>query len=442
MTALLSRLRALPKSAVDAFKRDTANFSSRHVYFGLIAVFGFPLYYYVWHDLFPQPYENLPLRLVGTAVFVPVVVAKLWPERLKRFFPLYWYFALLFALPTFFTFMLLKNDGATVWLLSSLVALFIMILLLDAINLLVHIIVGVSIALVAYDLTTGSPTLPMIALLEYVPIFLFAIAMGIIVSYSGDKMRAERQRAMLATAGMVAHELRTPLSSIKAGATGIRQHLPTLLESYQLAVKNSLVDGSIRTAHIDSMAGVLDRIEAEADRSNTVIDMLLYSVRGLRMKKEQFAKCSMAHCVDVALRRYPFNSESDRALVHWTRQPDFTFVGVEILMVHVIFNLLKNAIRHISRAGKGTISIGLENDDRDNRLVFRDTGPGIPADVLPHIFARYYSWPKHGNGIVETTGIGLSFCHEIVTAFGGTINCRSRVAEYTEFSITFPRSNV
>ena len=123
MTALLSRVRALPRLAVEAFKRDTANFTSRHVYFGLIAFFGFPLYYFVWHDLFPQPYENLPLRLVGAAVFVPVIFAKLWPEPLKRFFPLYWYLALLFALPSFFTYMLLQNEGSTVWLLSSLVAL-------------------------------------------------------------------------------------------------------------------------------------------------------------------------------------------------------------------------------------------------------------------------------------------------------------------------------
>lgn len=441
MTALLSQLRALPKSAVEAFKRDTANFASRHVYFGLVAVFGFPLYYFVWHDLFPQPYENLPLRLAGAAIFVPIVFAKFWPEPLKRFFPLYWYVALLLALPTFFTYMLLQNEGSTVWLLSSLVALFIMILLLDALNLLVHIIVGVSLAVAAYDLTTGFPALAMFASLEYVPIFLFAIAMGIIVSYTGDKMRAERQQAMLATAGMVAHELRTPLSSIKAGATGIRQHLPVLLESYQLAVKNGTVNSPIRATYLESMAGVVDRIEAEADRSNTVIDMMLYSVRGLRMKNTEFVSCSMAHCVDVALRRYPFNSDKERALVHWVPRPDFSFVGVEILMVHVVFNLLKNAIRHISNAGKGTISIRLEARERDCRLVFRDTGPGIPAEVLPHIFAHYYSWPKHGEGVVETTGVGLSFCLEVVNAFGGTIGCQSRVDEFTEFVITFPRSD-
>ena len=438
MTTLRTRLEQLWTAASDAFKRDTAHFAPRHFYFGLVAGLGFPLYYVVWHVLFPQPYETLVLRLVGTAIFVPIILAKLWPESVKRFFPLYWYLALLFALPFFFTFMLLMNGGSTVWLLSTLVALFVMILLLDWINLLVHITLGLACAVLAYHLTAGMPVPFTFESLEYVPIYMFAIVMGIIVNYTADKMRAERRQAMLATAGMVAHELRTPLLSVKSGASGLRHYLPVLLDAYRLAVERKLLAGSIRGTHLDSMAGVLDRIEMEADRSNTVIDMLLYTVRGMGVEGKELVPCLMSTCVDTALRRYPFASDKERALVHWDMKADFSFMGSELLMVHVIFNLLKNALRHIAIAGKGTISIGLETGQHENRLVFVDTGPGIPADVLPHIFTRYYTWPKHGRGVVETTGIGLSFCREVVHAFGGGIECRSRIDEYTRFSIRFP----
>ena len=157
MTYLRKCVERLWTAASATFKRDTAHFSSRHFYFGLVAGFGFPLYYVIWHVLFPQPYETLPLRLVGSAIFVPIVLAKLWPASLKPYFPLYWYLALLFALPFFFTFMLLKNDGSTIWLLSTLVALFVMILLLDWINLLIHIALGVACAVLAYHVTTGFP---------------------------------------------------------------------------------------------------------------------------------------------------------------------------------------------------------------------------------------------------------------------------------------------
>ena len=439
MTYLLTRLERIWTAASAAFKRDTAHFSSRHFYFGLVAGLGFPLYYVVWHFLFPQPYETLLLRLVGSTIFIPIILAKRWPQPLKRLFPLYWYLALLFALPFFFTFMLLSNGGSTVWLLSTLVALFVMILLLDWINLLVQITVGTTCAILAYHLTTGIPVNFAFESLEYVPIFMFAIVMGTIVNYTAEKMRAERRQAMLATAGMVAHELRTPLLSVKSGASGLRQYLPVLLDAYRLATESKLVPISIRGAHLDSMAGVLDRIEMEADRSNTVIDMLLYTVRGLGMESNrELVPCSMSRCVEIALRRYPFASDKEQTLVEWDAKSDFSFMGSELLMVHVIFNLLKNALRHIAVAGKGSISIRIETDKPENRLVFVDTGTGIPADVLPHIFGRYYSWPKHGEGVVETTGIGLSFCREVVNAFSGKIGCRSRLGEYTEFLISFP----
>ena len=112
-TYFLKRSKQIWTAASEPFKRDTTTFSSRHMYFGLVAAIGFPLYYVIWQVWFPQPYENLPLRVLGSVIFVPIVFVRLWPEFLKRLFPLYWYLALLFALPFFFTFMLLKNNGST-----------------------------------------------------------------------------------------------------------------------------------------------------------------------------------------------------------------------------------------------------------------------------------------------------------------------------------------
>ena len=440
MNYLFKRLGRIGSAAAEAFKRDTANFSTRHLYFGLVAGLGYPLYYVVWQVLFPQPYETLGLRLAGSVIFIPIIFARLWPQRLKRFFPLYWYLALVFALPFFFTYMLLMNGSSTVWLLSTLVALFVMILLLDWINLLVHITLGVACAVLTYHFVSGVSVTLTFESLEYVPIYMFAIVMGTIVNYTADKMRAERRAAMLATAGMVAHELRTPLLSMKSGASGLRHYLPDLLDAYRIAEQNRMVESSIRKPHLDAMAGVLDRIELEADRSNTVIDMLLYTVRGMGVEASELTPCKMSACVETALRRYPFASDKERALVTaLDMRKDFSFTGSELLMVHVIFNLLKNAIRHIARAGKGAISIRLEAGPVEDRLVFRDTGPGIPTEVLPHVFRRYYAWPK-GRGIVETTGIGLAFCREVVEAFGGRIECRSQLNDHTEFVIRFLRS--
>jgi two-component system CAI-1 autoinducer sensor kinase/phosphatase CqsS len=102
-----------------------------------------------------------------------------------------------------------------------------------------------------------------------------------------------------------------------------------------------------------------------------------------------------------------------------------------------VFNLLKNALRHIAKAGKGEIFIRLEARPEGGRLVFKDTGPGIPPQVLPHIFTRFYSW-SFGHDDGSGAGIGLAYCRSAMQAFGGNIVCRSTLGEFSEFVLTFP----
>ena len=146
----------------------------------------------------------------------------------------------------------------------------------------------------------------------------------------------------------------------------------------------------------------------------------------------------MAKCVDIALQRYPF-SEEERAVVFREGTGDFSFRGSELLMVHVLFNLIKNALRHIAKAGKGEVSVRVHASASGNRLMVRDTGGGIPPDMLPHIFQRFYTSTGHVDSVLGA-GIGLAFCRDVMTSFGGTIECTSVHGDFTEFVLSFPRS--
>ncbi|HCA27598.1 MAG TPA: sensor histidine kinase [Betaproteobacteria bacterium] len=403
---------------------------------GAVGVVGFPLYYFVWHYLIPQPYENLSLRLFGCALFLPLIFINYWPPRLRRLLPVYWYFSVFYALPFFFTFMLFKNDGSAVWQMATLVAIFLMALLMDWLNVVIMLLLGTTLAWFAYVFTTPIIHLPHIYLAD-ISIYLFAIVSITLLNFSAEIVKQEKLRAMLATASNIAHELRTPLLGMKSGAAGLRRYLPALLEAYQLARAQGLPVTPVRKAHLDAMAGVLERIEAEAVYSNTVIDMLLINARPTGRCPDGFANYSMARCVDAALARYPFAPAVQRRLVHWDADGDFRFHGSDLLMTHVLFNLLKNALYYIAKAGVGNIQIRLEPGATANQLVFRDTGAGIPAHVLPHIFTRFYSWSP-GAAPGPGVGIGLAFCRTVVDSFGGAIACHSRWGEYTEFVITFP----
>ncbi|WP_322041850.1 HAMP domain-containing sensor histidine kinase [Paraburkholderia sp. J67] len=405
----------------------------------VVASIGFPLYYYVWKDLFPQPYENLWLRLIGAALFVPILAFERWPASAKKLLPWYWYLATLFALPFFFTFMLLKNNGNDVWVESALIAAFVMVLLLDWLMLVLQFLVGIGLALLAYVLTTD-PIVLNANYLTHLAIFSFAVAIGAVANYDQDRIQIEQERAMLATAGSVAHELRTPLVAIRVGAAGLMRYLPALLDTYALAQRSRLTVPKIRVAHLHSMQGVVGRIEQEALHSNAIIDMLLATARFTGGNMQNATQCSIAHCVETALARYPFR-EGDRARVHCNLRPDFEFAGSEMLTVHVLFNLMKNAFRHMGSIEGAHISIRLEvanRTNRTNRLIFSDTGAGISSEVLPHIFTRFYTSSTTTDDVSLGAGIGLAFCRDVMQAMGGTIACSSVKGKYTEFVLTFP----
>lgn len=403
--------------------------------FALVAIIGFPLYYYIWNVLFPQPYENLTLRVIGSALFVPIVFYDHWPARAKNILPWYWYGVTLYALPFFFTFMLLKNNGNEVWVESALIASFVMVLLLDWLLLVLQFVVGIGLAIIAYCLTTDPVSLSGIYF-THLAIFTFAIAIGAVSNYDLDRIQIEQERAMLATAGSVAHELRTPLVAIRVGAAGLMRFLPGLLETYLLAQRHRLPVPRMRTAHLRSLEGVASRIEQEALNSNAIIDMLLATAR-FTGNMQNATLCSIAQCVETALARYPFR-EGDRRRVQCNLRPDFTFLGTEMLTVHVMFNLLKNAFRHMGTIESAYISIHLEKGPRTNRLVFRDTGTGIAPQILPHIFTRFYTSTTTTDDVSLGAGIGLAFCYDVMQAMGGAISCSSVQGEYTEFVLTFP----
>lgn len=420
-----------------SIERNMQYIESRIITISLIATVCFPLYYVVWHYIFPQPYESLELRMLGAALFIPPIFVKYWPQWMIRFKPIYWYFTTLYTLPFFFTFMLLKNNGSDVWLSSTLVAIFIMLLWLDWLNIIIQSVLGVLLALAVFYISTGIPHFSLFTL-EHIPIYIFAMVVGIATNISSEVLQRERLSAMLAAVSNIAHELRTPLLGIKSGSSGLLLHLPILLEAYRLANDARLVINPLRTAYLNSMQGVLERIENEANQSSIIINMLLMNIRVDGSEEKKFSDCSIGACVENALQRYPFASKKDKLLVAWVNDgADFKFRGVELLMEHILFNLIKNALYHITKASKGGIFISFKKTPKHNMLIFKDTGTGIPPEVLPHIFTRFYTWSEDRDQSTGT-GIGLAFCKSVIESFGGTIGCTSRLGEYTEFTLTFP----
>ncbi|TXD91843.1 ATP-binding protein, partial [Ralstonia pseudosolanacearum] len=176
-------------------------------------------------------------------------------------------------------------------------------------------------------------------------------------------------------------------------------------------------------------------IAAEVASAHSVIDMALASVTLERLDRRTFAPHSLHACVDMALARYPFQYGEREHVRVQAFSADWRFVGSDTLLMHVLFNLLKNALYAIRIARKGHIEISAWPDGDSYVLAIRDSAMGIPPSVQRRIFDPFFSTKLADQG----TGVGLTFCRRVVEAFGGHIRCESVVDEYTLFTLHLPR---
>jgi signal transduction histidine kinase len=100
----------------------------------------------------------------------------------------------------------------------------------------------------------------------------------------------------------------------------------------------------------------------------------------------------------------------------------------------VLMNLVTNAAQAMGSAG-GTIRVATTKRDEHIVLAVSDTGPGIPADVLPRIFDPFFTTKDVGEG----SGLGLSIVHGIVERHRGQIEVDSKPGQGTTFTILFPK---
>lgn len=238
----------------------------------------------------------------------------------------------------------------------------------------------------------------------------------------------------LLTAAAIAHEMRTPLLTIRGQARALRHSLPDLVAGYEHALAHGF-QGALDPGRLRFLSDLGPDIESEVKRSNFIVDLMLASASIESLEQHTFAPHSVKSCIDEALTRYPFEPAM-RARVRLREQEDFMFHGSDVLLVYVLHNLFKNAMLAIGASAHGEVAIGFYQSPEQNQLLVTDTGHGIPQHVLPHVFEPFYTTRGASGG----TGMGLAFCQRVLNAFGGAIRCESQEGRYTTFLLEFPKA--
>jgi signal transduction histidine kinase len=403
--------------------------------FGIFGVINYPVGYFLLQFLGTN--ESIGMRLVATFLSIPLVFVDRWPPSLKKYLNLYWLLTLLYCLPTFGTYSLLSNQFSHEWLLNYSVGLFILFLLVDYVLLITLYGLGIFLGYLFFKLS-GQNLIP----LEKVPttfLYLYAamLVIGAIFSrnkeyYTKMKTIEAKYQALQMQAGAIAHEMRTPLAAAGLIADGMALNLPILVHNQELAQERDHTIPHIHPITLEGMAEIPSLLKSITRSAFTVIDMVLMNLKK-DVPQEKPEKCSILTCVQTALQEYPL-TQTDKGLVISEITQDFEFYGHPVLVKHVFFNLIKNALYYVKAAGKGNITIWTELGDRVNKVHVKDTGKGIPKDYLPHVFDQFFTRTDQGNGI------GLAFCKMVMTKIGGDITCNSIEGEFTQFTLIFPTS--
>ena len=104
-------------------------------------------------------------------------------------------------------------------------------------------------------------------------------------------------------------------------------------------------------------------------------------------------------------------------------------------MEGLLLNLVDNAVKYTE---KGSVTVRLSVREANLAVEVEDTGPGISAEHLPHIFERFYVVDKSRSKKLGGTGLGLSIVKHIALAHKGSVSVKSRVGEGTLFSVLLP----
>jgi signal transduction histidine kinase len=152
---------------------------------------------------------------------------------------------------------------------------------------------------------------------------------------------------------------------------------------------------------------------------------------GLHLQRGPVDLAGVAADAAVALR----SSFDDAGLALSTATIPVTVDGDRDRLHQLTVNLLTNALKYTPRGG--TVTLSARPIEGLAKLEVSDTGPGIPADELPHVFERF--WRGAGAARSSGSGIGLAIVAELAKAHGGRVTVTSTPGRGTTFTVLVPR---
>ncbi len=241
---------------------------------------------------------------------------------------------------------------------------------------------------------------------------------GLIVLHDVTEMqRLEQVRRDFV--GNVSHEIKTPISTIKASAE-------TLIDSGLLAEE-------------EGVPNFLAIIARQADRLHAIVEDLLTLAR-LEQEGEskhvELVKSSIHQVINDAMETCSAKAHAKHIDIQLTCEDDLMAHINAPLLEQAIVNVLDNAIKYSVEGSP--VEVHATSTDGWLKIDIRDHGQGIEAEHLPRLFERFYRSDKARSRALGGTGLGLSIVKHVCTVHGGSIDVQSKIGEGSTFRISLP----
>jgi signal transduction histidine kinase len=215
----------------------------------------------------------------------------------------------------------------------------------------------------------------------------------------------------------VSHELRTPLTAIR-GQLEVALLTADTPEQYHEAILNALED-------VEQLSSIIRALlllsQAESGQ--------------LALQKTSFDLGELA--IDV-VDQFQIPAEEKKLNLRVHSAPDLMVFADRVQVERLLSNLISNAVKYTPERGSVFVRCSSSPPTGWVYLEVKDTGVGIPAENLPHIFDRFYRVRNAQTNKIQGLGLGLSFVAWIVDAHGGKIDVTSTPGEGTVFTVRLP----
>jgi heavy metal sensor kinase len=231
-----------------------------------------------------------------------------------------------------------------------------------------------------------------------------------------DRLAAYHAQASRFTAD-ASHELRSPLAAMRA-AVEVTLQQPRTAADYR---------------------DVLASLGEQCERLTALVNGLLLLARAdtgeVTVRREMVDLSALA---EEAAEMYEPLAEERGLAFRWECPPGAAVLGDAQRLRQLVTNLVDNAMKFTPSGG--SVRLGVQRDGQNATLSVSDTGIGIAAEHLAHVFERFYQADPARSS--SGAGLGLSICRWIVEAHGGAITAKSQEGDGTTFTVRLPLANL